>query len=259
MILRRLSCHEVRESEEAGFVAWADGALRGRRARRLARRLAADPGAGARAAAYREQSEMLAGLRLALPMNDTPDFHPELVGAVARRLQRVRRAQRAAAGAAVALLALCGVWWAAGPFSPGDGGRLVAGASASAVTRPDLSALGLSAEGEESPVPGVRAWLYRDAQGRPVRVVVAVGEEAMGRALAGLPRTHVAVQWRRGAVSAALVAPGDSPWLAQGMHLVEAALPREEPAVAPVVPAAGDGRTSAPEPASPPETDGRSL
>jgi len=262
MILDRLSSGLVRACDDTPLIAWADGALRGRRARELGRRLRDDPGAAARAESYRQQNEALAGLRLALPMEDTPDFHPELVTAVARRLRRTRRLRRAAVATAVLCAAMLGGWWTLQPGGGTEGTAVRAGAGSSAIAgfaRPDLSAFGLEPRGEEDPEPGVHVFLYEDAQGRPVRVFVAVGEAVRPAAPAAVPRTHVAIQWRRGAVTVTLVAPGDSAWLEEGMRLVESVLPPERPLAAPVVPAAGNALPSAPAPTRPDMEKGRNL
>ncbi len=250
--------------DEATLVAYADGALRGSARRRVELLERREPAVAARAAVYREQRRRLAGLRTALPMEDSLDFHPELVAAVAARIRRHRRTRRLAA-AAVVVLGLVGALWPLqrilGPWWP-DGERAspepaIALAEAR-FPRPDLSAFGLRLVAEanlpRAPVPAIRL-VYEDARGTPVYLVFGVVGEREAEALGAVPEGYVALEWRRGALLLALVAPSGQPWVDEVVQAVEQSLPADEPPPPPaVVPAAGGqgpGPLDPPGPANP--------
>ncbi len=253
--------------DDATLVAYADGMLRGARRRRLDRLVRGDPAVAARAAVYAEQRRRLGGLRTALPMADSVDFHPELVAAVADRLRRHRRTRRLAVAAVLALLLSSGALLRTMETTRPSLGRPVAtagdvaGHAADAVRfqRPDLRAFGLRLVAEatlpRARVPAVRL-VYEDAEGAPVYLVVGVvqGEEA--EAIGTVPEGYVALEWRRGPTLLALVAPSGRPWMRDVMKEVERSL-LEPPAAPPpggVVPAADGG--AAVEPPDPAADDG---
>ncbi len=241
--------------DEATLVAYADGALRGSARRRVEWLERREPAVAARAAVYREQRRRLAGLRTALPMEDSLDFHPELVAAVAARMRHHRRTRRLAA-AAVVVMGLMGAlwplqqafgpWWSAPASSPAEGPAALAEAR---FPRPDLSAFGLRLVAEanlpRAPVPAIRL-VYEDASGAPVYLVFGVVGEREAEALGAVPEGYVALEWRRGALLLALVAPSGRPWVDEVVRVVEQSLPADEPPPPPVVVPAAGGQATAP-------------
>ncbi|GBD43194.1 hypothetical protein HRbin40_00662 [bacterium HR40] len=255
--------------------AYVDGRLSERRRRRVEAHLAQHPEDAARLADYGRQLDLLRGLR-----EQPADFRHtflcyELVRAFDRQLRQRRRRQRLVAAAAVLLLgsvATAATFLARLPgdlppghrseeerawlFHPSLMSELPSAGEAETVgwlrarlghrvlKRPDLEALGLRYVSgvvlHDSEPPVVR-FAYEDELGKRLFVYVAVLVGHAEGAFGVVPEGYVSLQFRRGPVVFALVAPSDSPQLTAAMEMVSAALIEE-----PVADSAVAGSQTAP-------------
>lgn len=95
------------------------------------------------------------------------------------------------------------------------------------LTTPDLDSVGLALiNGEvldQKGSPAIRA-VYRDAAGKPVVLFAGIGKPDVQHAFWLEREGYVSLQWRRGPMIFALVAPTDSPQLSAIVDLVSAAV-----------------------------------
>ncbi len=255
--------HRNKPVGEADLQAWADGRLPPARRHMLDAHFAFHPEDAVRARTYREQRELLGRLADSLVFEDAEDFRPELLEALAARLERGRRVRRAAMAAAVAgILAVSGAtaWYgipdrsgappitqAAVPdllFDPssfatteevaaeedsiGWLGKHLAGRS---LRRPDLETLGLKfVRGSvlrNLQTPAIRL-IYEDERGSKLYIFVGVVRGEEEQAFGIVPEGYISLQWRNGPVVFALIAPSDSPQLVYAMQLVSDSVEKEE-------------------------------
>ncbi len=252
-----------RPVEEADLQAWVDDRLTPARRRAVEAHLAFHPEDAVRAQTYREQRRLLAELAEGLPFEDARDFRPELLEALAARLDRGRRVRRTAMAATVAgLLAVGGAtsWYgmatrtadppitqAAVPdllFDPSNFtnieevaaeedsidwlGKHLVGRS---LRRPDLATLGLrfvrGSVLRNLQTPAIRL-VYEDERGSKLYIFVGVVRGEEEPAFGIVPEGYVSLQWRSGPVVFALIAPSDSPQLVYAMELVSASVGDEQ-------------------------------
>ena len=262
---------------EADLQAWADDRLPPARRRAVEAHFAFHPEDAVRAQTYREQRRLLAELADALPLEDTRAFRPELLEALAARLDRGRRVRRMAMAAAVAGLLAAGgatTWYglpggsAAPPitqaavpdllFDPSNFANLEEAAEEEdsidwlgkhlvgrSLRRPDLATLGLrfvrGSVLRNLQTPAIRL-VYEDERGSKLYIFVGVVRGEEEPAFGVVPEGYVSLQWRSGPVVFALIAPSDSPQLVYAMELVSASVGDEQsqPMEAAAVPPAED-------------------
>ncbi len=98
-----------------------------------------------------------------------------------------------------------------------------------AITPPDLDQLGLQlVDGnvlDQQGSPAIRT-VYQDAAGKPVVLFAGIGKPDVRHAFWLEREGYVSLQWRRGPMIFALVAPTDSPQLSAMVELVGAAVAR---------------------------------
>lgn len=257
--------HSLRRAVgEAELHAFVDGALRKRQRRQVELHLACHPEEAARVDGYERQLRLLQALRAEKTDLPASPVLTELVRAFSAQLERRRRLQRLAAAAVIGLLSTASVtgWllnrqqedsltltaeandpaWLfhssqmaeSAPVATehGDsldwlGHRL----GRRALTRPDLEALGLryvSSTVLHATEPPVVRLIYEDALGKRLFIYIAVLVGEAEGVFGVVPEGYVSLQWRRGPLVFALIAPSDSPQLAATMEVVSHAM-LEEP------------------------------
>ncbi len=250
---------------EADIQAWVDDRLPTARRPAVEAHFAFHPEDAVRARTYREQREMLAELGNRLVFADAEDFRPELLEALASRIDRGRRVRRTAMAAAVAGILLVGgatAWYgvpghdpappitqAAVPdllFDPASFANLeeVAAEEDSidwlgkhlvgrSLRRPDLETLGLRfVRGtvlRNLRTPAIRL-VYEDELGEKLYIFVGVVRGEEEKVFGIVPEGYVSLQWRNGPVVFALIAPTDSPQLVSAMQLVSDSVEIEQQA-----------------------------
>lgn len=253
-----------RKVGEDDLQAFVDGALGKRRRRQVEIHLACHPEDAVRVDGYARQLEVMRELRAqpaGLPGNPVLS---ELVRAFGERLDRRRRLRRLAAAVAVlGMLSAAGATgllldprrdggarvasvedepaWLFHSSLMGDTGPVVADAGDSlgwlggrighrALRRPDLEALGLryvSSSVLHATEPPVVRLIYEDALGKRLFVYVAVLLGETEGVFGVVPEGYVSLQWRRGPLVFALIAPSDSPQLTATMQVVSSAMVEE--------------------------------
>ncbi len=270
---------------EEDLQAFVDGRLSPRRRDEICAYLDRHPEHAIRVADYIAQREALERLHRAIALEeDTARFHPELLRAVERRLARARRTRRlAAASLALVLLAAGAGWQWMGSFGTGTPSQRMTLAESEIVfdpafapepqdtppaevdsvvwldrhlsgqrlRRPELEELGLRFVGgvivKRSRTPAIRL-LYADEQGKKIYIFVGLLVSEQERVFGLVPRDYVSLQWRKGPVVFALMAPSDSPQLVDVMEAVSASVFEESPGENPpdpvLTPAQGDPEAS---------------
>jgi anti-sigma factor RsiW len=262
--MRGIVCSLRRAVGETDLHAFVDGALRKRQRRQVELHLACHPEEAARVDGYERQLRLLQALRAERTDLPASPVLSELVRAFSAQLERRRRLRRlAAAVALVGLLSTAGLtgWLLSG--KPQDGPSLTAEASdpawllhsslvgettpvateqsdslgwlghrlgRRALHRPDLEALGLryvSSTVLHATEPPVVRLIYEDALGKRLFIYIAVLVGEAEGVFGVVPEGYVSLQWRRGPLAFALIAPSDSPQLTATMDVVSRALVEE--------------------------------
>lgn len=253
-----------RPVDENDLQAFVDGALSGRRRRRVEEHLVRHPEDAARLDQYGQHVEILRALRAEPAEFPEGAVCSELVRAFDERLARRRRLRRSVAAAVVLLCALsAGVTSTLLLGSRDAATPLVAARDEPAwlfhsslmeevrpvraersdglawlderlgrpvLRRPQLEALGLrfvSGTVLHATEPPVVRLIYEDELGKRLFIYVAVLVTDTDGAFGVVPEGYVSLQWRRGPVVFALIAPSDSPQLTATMEVVSAALVEE--------------------------------